>query len=80
MDARSGRLSFTGWTGVQKSGYSDVFKDMLRKHRHASEALSFADILKETAAKNGYGNLSIKCCPQRGLLFYELNVVACIVA
>ena len=63
MDTRSDRLSFTGWTGVQKSGYSDVFKEMMRKLRHAGEALTFVDVFKESVAKSGYGNLSIKCCP-----------------
>ena len=66
FDSRSGRLSFTGWTGVQKSGYSDVFKDMMRKLRHANETVTFADVLKGTAPSSGYGNLSIKCCPQCG--------------
>ena len=66
MDTRSGRLSITGWTGVQKSGYSDVFKEMKRKIRHASEALTVVVVVEETSAKSGYGNLSIKCCPQCG--------------
>ena len=51
---------------MQKSGYSDVFKDMMRKLRHANETVSFADVLQDTATKSGYGNLSIKCCPQCG--------------
>ena len=42
------------------------FKEMMRKLRHSSEELTFAEVFKETATKNGYGNLSIKCCPQCG--------------
>ena len=61
IDSRSGSLPFTGWTGVQKSGYSDVFRDMMRRLRHSNGNITFADVLKDTAAKNGYGSLSIKC-------------------
>jgi len=66
LDSRSGIQSFIGWTGVQKSGYSDDFREMMRNLRHSHDYISVADVLKETAAKNGYGNLSIKCCPQCG--------------
>ncbi len=57
LDSRSGNLPFTGWTGVQKSGYSDIFRDMMRKLRHANESITFGDVLNETAANNGYGNI-----------------------
>ena len=66
MDTRSGTLSITGWMGVQKSGYSDVFKEMVRRLENTREQLACPDVFKDTAARNGYGNLSVNCCPQCG--------------
>jgi hypothetical protein len=60
LDSRSRNLPFTGWTGVQKSGYSDVFKDMMRRLRHPNGNITFAIVIREAAAKHGYGSLSIK--------------------
>ena len=75
MDTRSGALSFTGLTGVHKSGYSDVFRDMMRKLRHTSERLTFAEVFKDTAARSGYGSCSIKRYPLCGT--YSLKKQCC---
>ena len=75
LDSRSGTLPFTGWTGVQKSGYSDVFNDMMRKLRHSTGTITVADVLKDTAAKNGYGSLSVRCCPPPVWSIHSPNAV-----
>ncbi len=56
---------------MQKSGYSDVLKDMMRKLRHANETITFADVLKDTAAKNGYGNLFHSVLPAVRYFYYS---------
>ena len=71
LDSRSRNLPFTGWTGVQKSGYSDVFKDMMRRLRHPNGNITLAIVIREAAAKHGYGSLSIKCCPQCGAFILD---------
>ena len=72
-DTRSGSLSITGWTGLLKSGYSDVFRDIIRKLKHTSEHMTFAAVFKDTSARNGFGSLSIKCCPQCGTFILKTH-------
>ena len=44
---------------------------MMRTLRHVNETVVFVDILSDTTAKSGYGNLPIKCCPQCGTLTFR---------
>jgi nitrogenase molybdenum-iron protein alpha/beta subunit len=64
VDTRSGALHTNGWTGAQKSGYSDVVREVIRKLNKSSEKLKFAAIFNDIAARSGYNSLSAKCCPQ----------------
>ena len=66
VDRRAGKMRRTGWFGVQKSGYSDEFKDAIRKLNKNSRTLAFEDVFKDMAKKCGYSSLSTKCCPQCG--------------
>jgi hypothetical protein len=46
-DSRAGMLRITGWTGAQKSGYSDVFKDAIRRLNKCPRSLTFEDVFNE---------------------------------
>jgi len=76
-------LPFTGWTGVPKSGYSDVFKDMMRRLRHPNGNITLAIVIREAAAKKE--NIGMEAFPLNTAhnverSFSIVNAVASIVA
>ena len=52
-DARAEKVRITGWIGVQKSGYSDEFKEAIKKLNRHSRTMAFEDVFKEMARSCG---------------------------
>ena len=68
LDTRSGRLPLCRLDGSPKVGIFRRLQGNDAETPTCKRSVDFADVLKETVAKNGYGNISIKCCPQCGTL------------
>ena len=60
-DARVETFRIIGWIGLQKSGYSDVLTDAIRKLNKNSRTLAFEDVFKDMGRKCGYSSLSTRC-------------------
>ena len=65
-DTRAVDLRITGWIGARKSGYSDEFKDAIKRLNKHSRSLAFEDVFKQMALSHGVGDFTCKCCPQCG--------------
>jgi hypothetical protein len=46
-----------------KSVYSGICREIIRQLKHTSEQLTFADVFKDTVARNGFGSLCDKVLP-----------------
>ena len=77
-DVRAESFRITGWIGVQKSGYSDGFREAIKKLNRQSRTMAIEDVFfKEMARSCGFEDFSCKCCPQCGFPMIQIKT-ACI--
>ena len=76
-DVRAVDLRIAGWIGARKSGYSDEFKDAIKRLNKHSRSLAFEDVFKQTALSRGFGDFICKCCPQCGYPMLQIQT-ACL--
>ena len=78
-DRRAMTMRIAGWLGVLKSGYSDEFKEAMRKLNKHKGSMSCEDAFKQMAQKAGYEQVITRYCPQCGypLLAFQIVGLAC---
>ena len=76
-DRRAIDLRITGWIGARKSGYSDEFKEAIKRLNKYSRFLAFEDAFEQMALSRGFGDFTCKCCPQCGYPMLQIQT-ACL--
>ena len=74
-DRRAMTMQITGWLAVIKSGYSDAFKDAIRKLNKHKGSTSFEDAFKQMGQNERFGRLLTRYCPQCGYILLVLQIV-----